>query len=257
MSKTPFKNLATPARKTPMPSLRNSAAALVLALAVSMQPASAQVIVYDPANVAQSIEQVRQAIQPVTLLTQQLEAQARMLAQSPFDQAAQIRAAIDELNGLAADVRGIASEAQRLRQQFETLYPDDLSARALVDMVADAETRIATTRDTVEDTLRLSAEVEARRGASADRMRGALAASRTAQGQTGAIQATTQAIGALSEQLSTLEALLAAQARMAGAEAAARAQREAQSRETRSRLWDRPADRPPPPAFTPLPNARN
>ncbi len=252
-----MKNLASPARRTPMPSLRNSAATLVLALAVSMQPASAQVVVYDPANVAQSIEQVRQAIQQVTLLTQQLEAQARMLAQSPFDQAAEIRAAIDELNGLAADVRGIASEAQRLRQQFETLYPDDLSARALVDMVGDAETRIATTRHTVEDTLRLSAEVEARRGASADRMRGALAASRTAQGQTGAIQATTQAIGALSEQLSTLEALLAAQARMAGAEAAARAQREAQSRETRTRLWDRPADRPPPPAFSPLPNARN
>jgi len=240
-----------------MPSLRNSAATLVLALAVSMQPASAQVVVYDPANVAQSIEQVRQAIQQVTLLTQQLQAQARMLAQSPFDQAAEIRAAIDELNALAADVRGIASEARRLRQQFETLYPDDLSARALVDMVADAETRIATTRDTVEDTLRLSAEVEARRGASADRMRGALAASRTAQGQTGAIQATTQAIGALSEQLSTLEALLAAQARMAGAEAAARAQREAQSRETRTRLWDRPAEAPPPPTFNPLPNARN
>ena len=242
-----------------MRSLRSSAAALALALAPLglASPASAQVVVYDPANVVQSIEQVRQAIQQVTLLTQQLEAQARMLAQSPFDQAAEIRAAIDELNGLAADVRGIASEAQRLRQQFETLYPDDLSARALVDMVRDAETRIATTRDTVEDTLRLSAEVEARRGASADRMRGALAASRTAQGQTGAIQATTQAIGALSEQLSTLEALLAAQARMAGAEAAARAQREAQSRETRTRLWDRQADRPPPPAFDPLPNARN
>lgn len=242
-----------------MRSLRSSAAAVALALAQlgAVPPASAQVVVYDPANVVQSIEQVRQAIQQVTLLTQQLEAQARMLAQSPFDQAADIRAAIDELNGLAADVRGIASEAQRLRQQFETLYPDDLSARALVDMVRDAETRIATTRDTVEDTLRLSAEVEARRGASADRMRGALAASRTAQGQTGAIQATTQAIGALSEQLSTLEALLAAQARMAGAEAAARAQREAQSRETRTRLWDRPADRPPPPTFNPLPNARN
>ena len=242
-----------------MRSLRNSAAALALAVASlgAAAPARAQVVVYDPANVVQSIEQVRQAVQQVTLLTQQLEAQARMLAQSPFDQAAEIRAAIDELNGLAADVRGIASEAQRLRQQFETLYPDDLSARALVDMVRDAETRIATTRDTVEDTLRLSAEVEARRGASADRMHGALAASRTAQGQTGAIQATTQAIGALSEQISTLEALLAAQARMAGAEAAARAQREAQSRETRARLWDRPADRPPPPAFDPLPNARN
>jgi P-type conjugative transfer protein TrbJ len=239
--------------------LQNSALALVLAAApfAAAPPASAQLVVYDPANMVQSIEQVRQAIQQVTLLTQQLEAQARMLAQSPFDQAAEIRAAIDELNGLAADVRGIASEAARLRQQFEALYPNDLSARALTDLVRDAETRITTTRDTVEDTLRLSAEVEARRGASADRMRGALAASRTAQGQTGAIQATTQAIGALSEQLSTMEALLAAQARMAGAEAAARAQREAQSRETRTRLWERPADRPPPPPFNPLPNARN
>ena len=239
--------------------LQNSALALVIAAAPlsGAPPASAQIVVYDPANVAQAIEQVRQAIQQVTLLTQQLEAQARMLAQSPFDQTADIRAAIDDLNGLAADVRGIASEASRLRQQFEAIYPEDLSARALTDMVRDAETRIATTRNSVEDTLRLSAEVEARRGAGADRMRDALAASRSAQGQTGAMQATTQAIGALSEQLSTLEALLAAQARMAGAEAAARASREAQSRETRTRLWDHPADRPPPPAFNPLPNARN
>jgi P-type conjugative transfer protein TrbJ len=240
MSKTPSENLRSRPSRRITRLLQNSALALVIAAAPlsGAPPASAQIVVYDPANVAQAIEQVRQAIQQVTLLTQQLEAQARMLAQSPFDQTADIRAAIDDLNGLAADVRGIASEASRLRQQFEAIYPEDLSARALTDMVRDAETRIATTRNSVEDTLRLSAEVEARRGAGADRMRDALAASRSAQGQTGAMQATTQAIGALSEQLSTLEALLAAQARMAGAEAAARASREAQSRETRTRLWD-------------------
>ncbi len=242
--------------KTPLWLSSVAAAALALTAIVPARPAHAQMAVIDPTNLVQNLLQVKHAIEQVTLLTSQLEAQARMLAASPFDQANEIRAALDDIDGLVSEIRGISAEAGRLRDQFEALYPGDLSARSLTDMVGDAESRVEATRDTVADTLAIAAEIESRRGDRAGRMSGALAASRGAEGQTGAIQATNQAIGALSEQLESLEALLAAQTRMAGAEAAARAAREAQSRETRDRNWRREAGEVPPPDFDPLPNAR-
>lgn len=233
-----------------------AAAALALAAVAPARPAHAQMAVIDPTNLVQNLLQVKHAIEQVTLLTSQLEAQARMLASSPFDQANEIRAALDDINGLVSEIQGISAEAGRLRNQIEALYPGDLSGRTLMDMVGDAQSRVEATRDTVADTLSIAAEIEARRGDRAGRMSGALAASRGAEGQTSAIQATNQAIGALSEQLESLEALLAAQTRMAGAEAAARAAREAQSRETHDRNWRRESGDVPPPDFDPLPNAR-
>ena len=233
-----------------------AAGALALTAVAPVTPAHAQWTVIDPTNLVQNLLQVKHAIEQVTLLTSQLEAQARMLASSPFDQANEIRAALEEIDGLVSEIRGISAEAGRLRDQFESLYPGDLSARTLMDMVGDAESRVEATRDTVADTLAIAAEIEARRGDRSGRMSGALAASRGAEGQTSAIQATNQAIGALSEQLESLEALMAAQTRMAGAEAAARAAREAQSRETHDRNWRREATEVPPPDFDPLPNAR-
>lgn len=232
-----------------------AAGALALTAIAPIAPANA-ITVIDPSNLVQNLLQVKHAIEQVTLLTSQLEAQARMLASSPFDQANEIRAALDEIDGLVSEIRGISAEAERLRDQFESLYPGDLSARTLMDMVGDAEARVQATRDTVADTLAIAAEIEARRGDRSGRMSGALAASRGAEGQTSAIQATNQAIGALSEQLESLEALMAAQTRMAGAEAAARAAREAQSRESHDRNWRREATEVPPPDFDPLPNAR-
>ncbi|HCK83795.1 MAG TPA: hypothetical protein DHW63_04540 [Hyphomonadaceae bacterium] len=233
-----------------------AAGALALTTIAPVQSAHAQMAVIDPTNLVQNLLQVKHAIEQVTLLTSQLEAQARMLASSPFDQSNEIRAALDDINSLVSGIQGISAEAGRLRDQLESLYPGDLSGRTLMDMVTDAESRVEATRDTVADTLAIAAEIEARRGDRSGRMSGALAASRGAEGQTGAIQATNQAIGALSEQLESLEALLAAQTRMAGAEAAARAAREAQSRETHERMWGREAGEVPPPDFDPLPNAR-
>ena len=233
-----------------------AAGALALTALAPAQPAHAQMAVIDPTNLVQNLLQVKHAIEQVTLLTSQLEAQARMLASSPFDQANEIRAALDDIDGLVSGIRGISAEAGRLRDQLETLYPGDLSGRTLMDMVSDAQSRVEATRDTVADSLAIAAEIEARRDDRAGRMSGALAASRGAEGQTSAIQATNQAIGALSEQLEGLEALMAAQTRMAGAEAAARVAREAQSRETHDRNWRREATEVPPPDFDPLPNAR-
>lgn len=238
-------------------SRRSSLLAAVAAISLSLAaPASAQMPVIDPSNLAQAVEQVRHALTQIRLLTDQLNQQAKMLAQLPYDHTADLRAALDELNGLAQDVRGIKADAQALASQFEALYPRDLSARSLLEMATDADRRIGATQDTVEDSLRIAAQIEARRGAAAGRMQGALSASRTAEGQTGAIQATTQAIGALSEQLSSVETLLAAQLRMAGAAQADAAARASAARETRRRLYARDAAPPPPPTFNPLPAAK-
>jgi P-type conjugative transfer protein TrbJ len=249
---------APPSQPRQFQSLRSKLLAAVAAVALSLAaPAAAQVVVIDPSNLAQAVEQVRHALTQIRVLTDQLNQQARMLAQSPYDHTAELRAALDDLNSLADDVRGIRADAQTLAAQLAELYPRDLSARSLVDMAGDADRRISATQDTVEDSLRIAAELEARRGGAAGRMQGALAAARGAEGQTSAIQATTQAIGALSEQVSALETLLAAQLRMAGAAQADAAARAAAARETRRRLYAREPAAPPPPSFDPLPAARH
>lgn len=239
-------------------SQRNRLLAAAAAIALSLAaPASAQITVIDPSNLAQAVEQVRHALTQIRVLTDQLNQQAKMLAQLPYDHTAELRAALDELNSLAEDVRGIKADAQALATQIEDLYPRDLTARSLLDMATDADRRISATQDTVEDSLRIAAQVEARRSGAAGRMQGAVAASRGAEGQTSAIQATTQAIGALSEQLGSVETLLAAQLRMAGAAQADAAARAAAARETRRRLYAREAKAPPAPTFNPLPAAKH
>lgn len=239
-------------------SQRNRLLAAAAAIALSLAaPASAQITVIDPSNLAQAVEQVRHALTQIRVLTDQLNQQAKMLAQLPYDHTAELRAALDELNSLAEDVRGIKADAQALATQIEDLYPRDLTARSLLDMATDADRRISATQDTVEDSLRIAAQVEARRSGAAGRMQGAVAASRGAEGQTSAIQATTQAIGALSEQLGSVETLLAAQLRMAGAAQADAAARAAAARETRRRLYAREAEAPPAPTFNPLPAAKH
>ena len=88
-------------------------------------------------------------------------------------------------------------------------------------------------------------------------MAGAMAASRAAEGETGAIQSSVQALGVLSEQLEGLQTMMAAQSRLAAQEAASRAAERQQAVDAHRRNWARSATKIPPPKFNPLPNARN
>lgn len=232
--------------------------ALTAGLTANLLPTKAQAaIVYDPTNHIQNVLTAARALEQIRIQTEQLTAQIRSLAQSPYDHAAQIGDAMRALNELNSQARGLASTVQGLDRQFEDLYPGNLTARTAMQRLEAASRRIEMSRQTAQDLARTAASVESSRAGRTRRMAGAIAASRAAEGETGAIQSSVQALGVLSEQLENLQTMMAAQSRLAAQEAATRAADRQQALDAHRRNWARTAAKPPPPKFNPLPNARN
>jgi P-type conjugative transfer protein TrbJ len=251
MSRTKLKSRAILA-------LGAAAVALTAGLTANLLPNQAQAaIVYDPTNHVQNVLTAARALEQIRVQTEQLTAQIRSLAQSPYDHMAQIGDAMRALNELNSQARGLASTVRGLDRQFEDLYPSNLTARTAMQRLEAASRRIEMSRQTAQDLARTAASVESSRSARTSRMAGAMAASRTAEGETGAIQSSVQALGVLSEQLEGLQTMMAAQSRLAAQEAATRAAERQQALDAHRRNWARTAAKPPPPKFNPLPNARN
>lgn len=235
-----------------------SAFAILVSGSTPMVPQhAAAAIVYDPTNHIQNVLTAARALEQIRVQTEQLTAQIRSLAQSPYDHMAQIGDAMRALNELNNQARGLASTVRGLDRQFEDLYPSNLTARTAMQRLEAASRRIEMSRQTAQDLARTAASVESSRAGRTSRMAGAMAASRAAEGETGAIQSSVQALGVLSEQLEGLQTMMAAQSRLAAQEAASRAAERQQAVDAHRRNWARSATKVPPPKFNPLPNARN
>jgi P-type conjugative transfer protein TrbJ len=243
--------------KSRLVSAVSAVALLTVATAFVVPQQASAVVVYDPTNHIQNVLTAARALEQIRIQTDQLTAQIRSLAQSPYDHAAQIGEAMRALDELNAQARGLASTVRGLDRQFEDLYPGNVNARTAMQRLEAASRRIEMSRQTAQDLARTAASVEASRTARTSRMAGAIAASRAAEGETGAIQSSVQALGVLSEQLENLQTLMAAQSRLAAQEAAERAAQREEAIAARRRNWSRTASPPPPPRFDPLPNARN
>lgn len=236
---------------TPSPRSRsNRLGAWAAAAVLAAGPAAGQQIVFDPRN---HLENALQASRQLESLANE----ARSLAASPYSHLVETRQSLADLTALARSAQGLAGSIESLEERFRALYPDDLSGAARDQLRSQAAARRAETRRTAEAVARTAAELERLGRERGRRVGGALAASETAAGQTAAVQSTNQMLAVLAEDLSALQILLTAQSRLM-AEAAARdaADREAGDA-ARARRWAAPSDRPPAPAFTPLPNARN
>ena len=232
--------------------------ALIVGVSSTLSPTQVQAaIVYDPTNHIQNVLTAARALEQIRVQTEQLTAQIRSLAQSPYDHAAQIGEAMQALNELNSQARGLASTVRGLDRQFEDLYPSNQTAHTAIQRLEAASRRIEMSRQTAQDLAVTAASIDSSRAGRTSRMAGAIAASRASEGETGAIQSSVQALGVLSEQLEGLQTLMAAQSRLAAQEAAARAAERQQAVDAHRRNWARPAAKPAPPKFNPFPNARN
>ena len=234
-----------------------SALALLIAGPVIVAPQSAHAaVVYDPTNHVQNVLQAARALEQIRIQTEQLTAQIRSLSKSPYDHSGEIAQAMRALDDLGQQARGLATTVRGLDGQFSDLYPENGAARSAMARLEAATRRIELSRQTAKDLAQIAANLESSRPNRAARMRGALAASRDAEGETGAIQSSVQALGVLSEQLEGLQALMAAQSRLAAQEAAERAASKQEAIAARRAQWARKAQKPKAPTFNPLPNAR-
>lgn len=213
--------------------------------------------VYDPANHVQNLLQAARALEQIKIQTEQLKAQINSLAKSPYDHSQEISKALSALDSLTQKAKGLASTMITLDQQFSELYPQKPEAKSALERIQTAAARIEMQRQTAHDLALISAQIEEGRSSRKDRLKGALDASKAAEGETGAIQSSVQTLGLLSEQLESLTALMAAQSRLAALEAASRAAQKEEAQRQRQKNWDHQPNKPSSPPFNPLSNARD
>jgi len=229
-------------------------AALALTLAAAPQPARAQWAVYDAKADVEAMLSAARQIESLANETRALANQARSLAASPYSHLAESSETLRDIGALARTVRGAASTLDGVQRQFANLYPDDLSRSDLAALGAERST---TARRTAEDLARTAAQLEQLARSRDGRLRGALAASAAAEGETAAIQSSTQMLSVLAEDLASLRTVLLAQSRLMAEGAARQAADRDAAIEARRRFWGRETATPAAPAFNPLSRARD
>jgi P-type conjugative transfer protein TrbJ len=223
-------------------------AALVALLAVG--PAQAQLPVIDPANLAQSVIQAAHALEQIHNQVQQIEQQARMLANNPLQLSPELTASIQRARSLFDTAQGIAFDVRRVGEDIRTLYPDTWENFNLRDIVSRSDQWIAEDRRALERAMRAEANAAEAVETSRGRINSALSASSGAEGQTGAVQAGNQLLGIQATQLAEIQALLAAQSRALTTERLQRAAQEARGREIQRRAFPTDSTGELPPART-------
>lgn len=229
-------------------------AALSLSLAAAPQPANAQWAVYDAKADVEAMLSAARQIESLANEARALANQARSLAASPYSHLAESSETLRDIGELARTVRGTASTLDGVQRQFADLYPDDLSLSNLTALGADRST---TARRTAEDLARTAAELERLAQSRDGRLRGAMAASEAAEGETAAIQSSTQMLSVLAEDLASMRTVLLAQSRLMAEGAARQAADRDTAIEARRRFWERGTATPAAPSFNPLPHARD
>ena len=215
-------------------------AALALALSVGMQPAppaSAQIPVIDPSNLAQSIMQVTHMVEQIRNQVRQIEQATAMLRQNPLQLSPEISQSIGEARSLFESVQGIAFEAKQLGQELRTLYPDTWEDYDLERVLGQSDLWMRESRASLQRAMEAEARAAERIQQTRGRIDRAMQSSSAAEGQTGAIQASNQLLGIQAGQLAEIHALLIAQGRALETERMERLAREQRATEIRRRAF--------------------
>lgn len=215
-------------------------AALALALSVGMQPAppaSAQIPVIDPSNLAQSIMQVTHMVEQIRNQVRQIEQATAMLRQNPLQLSPEISQSIGEARALFDSVQGIAFEANQLGQELRTLYPDTWEDYDLERVLGQSDLWMRESRQSLQRAMEAEARAAERIQQTRGRIDRAMQSSSAAEGQTGAIQASNQLLGIQASQLAEIHALLIAQGRALETERMERLAREQRATEIQRRAF--------------------
>lgn len=196
---------------------RRRALAAVLATggAALSRSVRAQVVVNDPAAIAQAIKQVQQGLQQIQALKDQLAQQARMVQSLGADVTGPLRDITAQATGLLRQAQGLGYGATDISRDFAALYPGDLAGLSPKDLAARLAAWTQNSRQTLQEAMQVQNQIAQAQPATAAAVAGAVTASQNAAGQTAAVQATNQLLSALSTQLTQLQILLITQARQA------------------------------------------
>jgi type IV secretion system protein TrbJ len=215
-----------------------AASAIALTLAVASSPASAQWIVFDPTNYAQSVltaarelQQINNQIQMLNNQAQSLVNQARNLASLPMSTLTQLQSSIAQTHALLGQAQHIAFNVQQIQQAYSTIYGAAAGAGSSSAMLASAQARWQNSVGAFEDSLKVQAGVVGNITSNSSAMFSLVSASQSATGALQAAQAGNQLLALQSQQLSDLVAVLSAKSRADALEQARTASTEAQGQQ--------------------------
>ncbi len=219
-------------------------------LAAPIAPASAQIPVIDPANLAQSIIQASHMVEQISNQVQQIRNQAQMLARNPLQLSPELSHSIDEARTLFSTAEGIAFDIRRIGADLQSLYPETWESYDLAGVLRQSDRWIDQSRASLQTAMEMEARAAESIGQSRERIATALGSSAGAEGQTAAVQAGNQLLGIQATQLTEIHALLIAQGRALEAERMERLAREQRAGEIRRRAFPSTRRDAPSPART-------
>jgi P-type conjugative transfer protein TrbJ len=229
---------------------RFATTAMALALAAGAvgtfpRAAMAQVTVIDPVAIAQAIRQVAQQLQQIEQLQAQLNNQAAMLKNLGTNVTPPLLSINTQATQLLQNAQGIGYNSQNVAQQYNQAYPATMQGMNFAQIILALANWQTSSRQALQQAMATQNQIVQAQPVTANAVRGAVAASQSAAGQTGAIQATNQLLATLSTQLTQLQTILITQARATQiAQAQAQAAQTAGAAESQ-RYWNvqKPASR--------------
>ncbi len=201
------------------------------------QPAQAQLVVNDPANLIQntlnavrSLEQINNQVQQITNQIRQLENDARNLTRLGNTFAPDIMARLREMDALLNEARGLALRVGETRAALDSLYTGDYRGTDVAARAQAASRQVDAARAALQTSLILQAQVTEQLRTDETTLQALADASANATGALSAQQATNELLAFQSQQTMRLQALLVAESRAEALERAREMEARAQAR---------------------------
>jgi type IV secretion system protein TrbJ len=212
--------------------------ALAIAAACAVSSTSAQLIVFDPNNYAQSVltaarelQQINNQITSLHNQAQMLINQAKNLVSLPYSSLQQLEQSIQRTQQLLGQAQRIAYDIKQVDRAFSTTYAPASTNESDQALIANAQTRWQNSVAGLQDALRVQAIVVGNLDTHRKEMSALISSSQSATGALQASQAGNQLLGLQAQQLADLTAAVAAQGRAQNLEIAQRIAAQDQGRE--------------------------
>jgi len=220
-----------------------ASAAGALAIAVHVNPASAQIAVFDPTNYSQNLLSAARALHQINNQIQSLQNEATMLtnmaknlSRIEFAELTQLQRTLQQIDGLMQRAEGIQFDTNAVDAQFRKLFPNGVPRGDAAMQVSAAQARLDVVRSALQHTLGVQAQVVGNVQADAAALSAIVARSQGAEGALQIGQATNQLLALAAKQQFQVQNMMAAQYRADAIERARRVQAEADARASTTRF---------------------
>jgi len=209
-----------------------------LAATVVAIPACAQFTVFDPTNYSQNLLTAARTLQQINNQIQSLQNEATMimnqaknLTRIDFPELQRLTQAIQQIDQLMGQARGISFRVGSVESEFQRLFPSTFNAALSGnDQIVAARARLNASVAAFNQTMQVQAQVVGTVNADAADLAAIVAKSQGAEGALQVGQATNQLLALAAKQQFQIQNLMAAQYRADALEAARRAQAESDGR---------------------------